>query len=231
MTEYCEKCHEPKQQWVGNKLVPWDCACDRAARIRLVSRMRSCFGERVPGSFDDDIYPDSEPSKQCKAYVENFQEMKAKGYGLLLYGTPDQGKTFLAECIARELVECGVNCKFVTAAQVIWEAQKRFGSDYDPLETLPTCDLLILDDLGAERDTSFANETIQQLIDIRYSAKRPLIVTSNISPKDMSKSDMTRLRTYNRILGRCLPIEVEHGRKRANSETYAEMLEILSCNG
>lgn len=186
-------------------------------------RERYSQGRKLP-TFAEDEYSESESSKQARAYAQNFDKMKEKGYGLLLYGKPDQGKTYLADCIAERLLNNGAKVLFSTSAGIVRKAQRFKG---DPIEEIKDCDLLVLDDLGSERQTEFANETIQELVDRFYSMKKPMIITTNLTPKEMAQDGIVRLRTYSRILGRCLPVEVDNGRTRANAETYTDMLNIL----
>lgn len=62
-------------------------------------------------------------------------------------------------------------------------------------------DLLIIDDLGAERGTDFALERVHSLVDPRISANKPMIVTTNIDITDMGNcADLKKKRTFDRIL-------------------------------
>ena len=62
-------------------------------------------------------------------------------------------------------------------------------------------DLLIIDDLGAERGTDFALERVHSLVDTRISANKPMIVTTNIDITDMGNcADLKKKRTFDRIL-------------------------------
>lgn len=196
----------------------------RVFEAKVLRRKEDYANGRIIPSFVEDEHSESESSKQALGYARNFAKMKEKGYGLLLYGKPDQGKTFLADCIADYLLDGCVKVLFSTAAGIVREAQ-RFESD--TIGKYTSCDLLVLDDLGSERQTEFANETMQELVDRCYSMKLPMIVTTNLTPQEMANDEIKRLRTYSRIIGRCLPVEVNNGRTRANAETYREMLEII----
>ena len=83
-----------------------------------------------------------------------------------------------------------------------------FGSDRaDFLANLNAYDLLILDDLGAERGTEYALEQVFAVIDARYRSRKPLIVTTNLT-LDVLKhpDDLSHARIYDRILEICAPI-------------------------
>ena len=68
-------------------------------------------------------------------------------------------------------------------------------------------DLLIIDDLGAERNTEYALEQMFSIIDSRYRCNKPLIVTTNLKLNELKHPpDLARARIYDRILERCAPI-------------------------
>ena len=68
------------------------------------------------------------------------------------------------------------------------------------------CDLLVVDDFGASRDTSYGREVVFSLIDDRISANGPMVVTTNLSPEQMAACPDSRAAM--RIMERCLPIRV-----------------------
>lgn len=77
-------------------------------------------------------------------------------------------------------------------------------------------DLLILDDFGTERDTSYMSENIYNVIDARYVAKRPLIVTTNLDPRAMLANNNIRIkRIGERLAESCVSIEVKGTSRRA----------------
>ena len=83
-----------------------------------------------------------------------------------------------------------------------------FGSDRaDFLANLNAYDLLILDDLGAERGTEYALEQVFAVIDARYRSRKPLIVTTNLTLDALKHpDDLAHARIYDRILEICAPI-------------------------
>lgn len=71
-------------------------------------------------------------------------------------------------------------------------------------------DLLIIDDLNAERDTSFALEGIFKVIDERYRQGKPIVITSNLTLeefKNCTRLDLQRI--YDRILEMCIPVQMQ----------------------
>ena len=72
------------------------------------------------------------------------------------------------------------------------------------LDHLNNFRLLVLDDLGAERNTPYGSEMMYNIIDSRYRVGMPLIVTTNIDIKEMeTEQDLWRLRLYDRVLEMC----------------------------
>mgnify|MGYP002513924079 CR=1 FL=1 len=77
------------------------------------------------------------------------------------------------------------------------------------IESLSRCELLIIDDLGIERNSEFALEQVFSVIDSRYRSQLPMIVTTNLTVDElMDPADLARGRIYSRVLERCLPIRV-----------------------
>jgi DNA replication protein DnaC len=102
--------------------------------------------------------------------------------------------------------------------------------EYDLFEKLCRADLLILDDLGAERETSYALEKVYSIIDTRNSRSLPIILTTNLSVDEMnSETNMRHARIYDRILGTCYPIQFTgpSWRKKSAYERFEEMKQFL----
>ena len=145
---------------------------------------------------------------EARRYVAIWEEMLEHDIGLLFWGLPGNGKTFAAACIANALCEKWLDVRMTTLAAVLGKlpalsAQEK--NDY--LDTLKSCDLLILDDFGMERRTDYAQEQVFSLIDGRYLARKPLIVTTNLCLQELKQpADMTERRVFDRILELCVPV-------------------------
>ena len=67
--------------------------------------------------------------------------------------------------------------------------------------------LLVIDDLGAERNSDYALETVYMVIDERYKSKKPLIVTTNLTLDEIcNPKNMAYQRIYDRVLEMCAPL-------------------------
>ena len=90
--------------------------------------------------------------------------------------------------------------------------------------------LLVIDDLGAERESDYALETVYMVIDERYKARKPLIVTTNLTLEEICKpKSMDYQRIYDRILEMCVPVVFQGGsiRRKAANEKLRRAREAL----
>ena len=88
----------------------------------------------------------------------------------------------------------------------------------------------MLDDLDAERDTEYMQEYVYNIIDARYRAGLPMIVTTNLTGAKLKNPDsISKERIYSRLLERCHPIEITGAdrRRAALKDGYAETKSIL----
>lgn len=164
-------------------------------------------------------------------YAEHFGEFQKNGQGLLLWGDVGTGKTFLAGCIANALMEKNIPVlmtsfpKLLNALGGIYSGEK---NEY--LQSLNRYPLLIIDDLGVERDTPYVLETVYLVIDERYKSGKPFIITTNLSLRELQNpADLEHGRIYDRIMERCVPVafsgkNYRTGRGRANMESASDIL-------
>ena len=146
--------------------------------------------------------------KEARAYVDNWHKMRNENLGLLFWGLTGNGKTFAAACIANELIEQLVDTRMCTLGSVLNHLPGMSAREKDDyLKSFRICDLLILDDFGMERRTDYAREQIFGIIDGRYLAKKPTIITTNLSLQELKDPcDITEKRIFDRILEMCIPV-------------------------
>ena len=240
---YCGKCHEPKQcrplngsEMITNCL----CRCGVRERERKEDERKAAERERLRErclprtSMHKSRFETAEQVdhiQKARKYIENWDRLGGsnRGTGLIFWGNVGTGKSFAAQCIANALIDRGKTVKYITAANLIEEltdAKTDYSAKTDTLCDVP---LLIVDDIGAERDTAFAREKLCSAIDSRIESGKPLIVTTNYSMEDMKNcSDVTLQRIFDRLLGCCVPIQVvgESRRKKAAADNlrYARSL-------
>lgn len=126
----------------------------------------------------------------CVEYASHFRP--GPGRNLLMNGAPGLGKTFLSACIAREVVNRGYSVVYDTAIHVFscMEKQKFGGGTEEELrmaERILECDLLILDDLGTEMNTSFISPALYSIINSRILSERPTIISTNFTLQQLSQ--------------------------------------------
>lgn len=247
---HCGKCHTAKQcrfeaAWGGIMEPYFLCECGRKRKeeeekarqaqefqseVKRLRKLGFPDAEMANWTFANDDGADAKISSIAHKYVDNFVEMKKRGKGLLLYGTVGSGKTYIAACIANELINRGRPCLVTNFARITNTLQGMFEGKQRYLDDLNRLDLLVIDDLSAERDTSFMNEMVFNVIDARYRSGKPLIVTSNLTSEELMRpNNIDKQRIYSRVLEMCFPVEVKgvDRRKKKLRDDSADMARLL----
>ena len=130
-----------------------------------------------------------------------------------MVGDVGTGKTFAAGCIANALIDRGISVRFVSVSDAVYRMQEicisdRSGGDRENfIRALISPELLILDDLGAERKTSFGKERVFDIINRRVLTGKPMLITTNIPVAAMhDAADLEDRRIYDRVLQVCTPV-------------------------
>lgn len=250
---YCGQCNTRKEReiiWFDGKpkKVPVMCKC-RAEEERLKKEqmqkeeeMRSIQRAKISSMMDDTFRTacfanyqirngNERHLKVAKKYCIEFSKMYERNQGLLFWGMVGTGKSYTAACIANYLLEANTSVVMTSFVRILQEMQ---GFDREREETftnkLNSVKLLIIDDLGAERSTDYALEKVYGIIDNRYRAKKPLILTTNLTLQQMQEAtDIRYARIYDRIFEMCYPMEFSgvSWRKREAAQRYEETRKIL----
>lgn len=248
---YCSKCKTPKQMLIEGHYCHISCKCEmEIVQAEELEVKRKLIESRRKDYIPVDKFRNFRFSKDdgqtpktkliCERYVEKFAEMKAKGMGLLFFGDVGTGKTFYEYCIANELIDREYFVKCVNLISIIQTAQK-FKEDFDTaMEQHYKSDLLIIDDIGVERETSFAAEAVYKFIDGCYIRDIPILASTNNSIDEMkqimeappSKEAFVYARIYDRLFERCYPIRLTKVKRRVNlsQENQKETERILGLN-
>lgn len=225
---YCGRCHRPKQAWVElggqQRLVPITCACEEEDRARerdesarkeffaQMTAMQNEFGISDTSwrkfTFAEDDGSSPKISTVCQRYVGRWTEMKENNLGILFYGSCGTGKSFFACSIVNALIEKNVRAavtNFPRLLNLLQGAREK----QTLVDHLQRYELLVIDDLGVERDSAYALEQVFGVIDARARSSLPLIVTTNLSLDDLkSPASMQQARIYDRVLELC-PITIK----------------------
>ena len=218
----------PKGGFMGMKKHSRQCACDRKAyeeeqkyfkdkeHRELVSRNTSiCFDESrmEEWTFENADMSDT-VMHRAKKYVDNWEEMKRNHIGCLFWGPVGTGKSYIAGCIANELLKQEVTVKMTNFNTIIDDIFP-LADKTEYINALASYQLLIIDDLGVERNSEYALGIIFSVIDRRIRSGRPLIITTNLPLKEIKNETMLdKRRIYDRILEMCTPMYVGGTSKR-----------------
>ncbi len=197
---------------------------ERMQRLNMLKSM--CFQDSALycWTFENDNGRNPLISK-AKTYAEKWSDMLSKNIGLLLWGEVGTGKTYFAACIANALVENYVSVKMTNFSTILndlfYENDK---NQY--IDRLNNHSLLIIDDLGIERDTEYALEQVYNIIDARYKSNKPLIVTTNLTITEIKNPvDTAHKRIYDRVLEMCVPVKFDGENFRQQKAT--EKMEVI----
>lgn len=156
-----------------------------------------------------DYYDDADIDKMnkiidvCKEFASDFGD---KYENIMLYGNVGVGKTFLTNCMAKEIIQQGYSVIYFTSIRLFDTLSKCvFSRDYDGEESddiqkdIYNCDLLIIDDLGTETVSSFVASRLFDILNERDLRHKSTIISTNL-PFD-SISDRYSERNFSRIFG------------------------------
>jgi len=121
----------------------------------------------------------------CLRFASKFPGEKDN---LLMTGDAGLGKTHLALSIASEVLKRGYDVVYCSAANVFRQIEiEHFENrrDTTTIDSLKQCDLLVLDDLGAEFVSPFVNSTLYDVVNTRILQRRPTVYTTNITKDDV----------------------------------------------
>lgn len=234
---YCDKCNHHANMWIdlpfGRRLVNCTCPCIDEENKRLEKqaeqqkKLAKAESNRRAGiesdemrqwTFESDDGSRSRVIEIAKRYCAYFESCKADGFGMVFCGEVGTGKTFTAVCIANRLISQGYTVQVSNFADIVGKIQQDFSERNSCLKKLTDLDLLIIDDLSAERNSEYMNEQIFSVIDARYKAKQPMIFTTNLRADEIKEPVETiKKRIYSRIVERCRIVEFEGANRRKNN--------------
>jgi len=188
----------------------------RNARVGAL-REKSGLSKRMKGytltSFKPYVSPAAARAmEKVQEYLKDWDENRSTGHGLYFVGDVGTGKTHLAVAVMNELIaRKRVPALFVTVPELLDNMRGTYnnpGRDIDEwMDSVKNADLLLLDDLGAERANDWVRERIFVIVNHRYREELPTIFTSNTGPKDLAAQ--LGERTASRIISMCDWISLE----------------------
>lgn len=228
---YCGKCRSQKQYRLSGVLaavipsgvVSCLCECETKryreeqedeCRKQEAIRRKYSASERRNSCFSDELYRRmsfaTDEGKSPKAieaahyYADHFDRFLAENKGLMFLGGVGTGKTFAACCIANALIDKGYSVWVVTAG-ALTRAAGNFSLSEEAFLKIRKVDLLVIDDFGTQANTEHGLSLLFEVIDERYKAKKPLVITSNLTAGDLKNTaDMRLKRVYDRVIEMCI---------------------------
>lgn len=241
---YCGTCGMAKEYRIdfgdGPLVVGCMCHCEAEAeeqkkrKLEQQERMLDAMSLRVQGIQDKavrgytfSVAQDGRNISRCRTYAERWPEMLKNNTGLLLWGNVGTGKTFAAACIANAVIDRAVPVLVTSFPKIL-------NSGWDKTEItaqMKHFPLMVIDDLGAERESDYSLEIVQQVVDERYKTGYPLIVTTNLNLQELENpKDLRYARIYDRVLEMCIPMQFtgQSRRQQKREEKLRFAREVLT---
>lgn len=204
------------------------CECLKKEVVKLLysrSELKEILDRENFDSFDYDYYSDDYIDEatglsaseniedivdHCHYFINNFDKTFDN---LLFYGRAGTGKTFLINCIAKELIEKSYSVIYLSAVQFFdlmadYSFRRSNSSVYSQISIneLLNCDLLIIDDLGTEMSNAFTDSALFDCLNERLIHQKSTIISTNLSLKDLQEKYEERI--FSRTAGNYTPLKV-----------------------
>lgn len=204
----CDKCKDTG--YIGSD----KCPCFKSKLLELYyenSNLNRMLKENNFSNFNFDLYSRTKEINEPKSPRRSMEDILSKAWSfieefadspenLLFYGSPGTGKTFLSNCIARELIDRGFFVVYRTSEELTSDLKKiRFENDLGMEEILLNCDLLIIDDLGSEQITDFSKTEFFNFLNKKLLRGSKMLVATNNGLEKLSQ--LYSERTSSRLLG------------------------------
>ena len=208
----CPDCHDTG--YIGNE----KCHCFQKAAIDLFytqSNLKGLLESENFERFSFDYYSPNYIDKlsgqsalqlahhayeECNNFIHTFISDTEKN-NLLIFGNTGVGKTFLTHCIARDIMQAGHSVLYLTATEffdvLLDKAFRQTEESLNLYEQIQECELLIIDDLGTERNTDFVISQLFVCLNDRILNQKSTIISTNLTLNEI-KSNYTE-RTFSRI--------------------------------
>ncbi|HEY5525098.1 MAG TPA: ATP-binding protein [Clostridium sp.] len=205
----CKKCNDTG--FIGNN----KCTCYKQKLIKLCyenSLLEDILREKNFNNFDISLFSSHKigddkysPRKNMENmleyitgdYIPNFGNTKTN---LLFYGNPGSGKSYLSYCLAKELLDLGYLVVYKTSDEIISDLKDiRFNNNSNLQQILLDCDLLIIDDLGAEQRNEFTVTELFNLLNKKLLRNKRMLVSTNLTLPDITKAYSERMSS--RLIG------------------------------
>jgi len=254
---HCKVCGKPKELRLnfGDKEVVVGTICDcRKAEIEAEEKRRKHQEEMAAIARLRDASLMSAKYRQASfaAYIQRPENQRAyrigRNYcdrfigtpekpgmyemnqGLLFYGPVGSGKSYTAACIANELLDKSISVVMTSFVKILQDVQNGKIEEAEYIRIINRAKLLIIDDLGAERNTDYALEKVYNVIESRCREAKPMVLTTNLTMQEITGATDIRLkRIYDRILECCYPVQItgQSFRMMEAAQRHRDMRQLL----
>lgn len=215
----CTKCEDRGKNYTHSGVIPCTCQVDTTIQLR---RKQAGLSLKIQNAtFKTTDFNKYQPEdrknaitvyKMIHSYLQQLVSTMKKGQafqeGIFLHGETGSGKTHLLGCIANYLIESNLDVSYIVYADLLDRIRETYNDDNTETESsilrrVNTVSVLLIDDLGMEKNSEFAQKYLGQIIDHRYRNMLPTIITSNFTLselKERSKNDMYG----ERVIWRCV---------------------------
>ena len=201
----CPKCQDRGYLEAG---VPCQCYLqerlnEQFAQSGIPEAMRNYSFANFDVSYYNDPTNMQEKKERCQRFVDRLKQGEQKS-NLVFVGDVGRGKTHLSIAIANAAMANGNTVIYKRMDDLLDLIRSyKYDNDYqeengqEALQQLRRCDLLVIDDLGAEKITEFGSNQLRLILEDRNMADKPWIINSNLSAADMDEAYGAR--TFDRI--------------------------------
>lgn len=159
------------------------------------------------------IYDDATIADLPKEVTDGIAKARVQEKGLFIYGDTGTGKTHALYAIANTFE----NCRVENWVGLLVEYRSKISerkSQYEFIKQVNECNTLIIDDVGAEKQTESSQELFYLILDWRYTNEKKIILSTNLSLKEFQEKYGDRL--FSRVAGMCEVIELKGEDRRLN---------------
>ena len=196
----CEQAKAKKEEQAQAKRTEIELEKQQKAEERKKRKIQELFGNSgmskraLRCTFENyqPTFENGDAVRICSEYVKDFDIISRENKnGLFITGSCGVGKSHIAFAVANALIEKGNSAIAMTMIDLLLKIKSSFNdegqSEEQILKIYEDCSLLVIDDLGKEKPTEWALQMIYAIIDRRYNAMKPIIVTTNFNASELIK--------------------------------------------
>lgn len=224
----CPECGEPTRMRYriggSESTGPLMCRCSRLdlaawearrassgrAATEAARRLAAFFGADMSGcTFERDDAKDAALSEAARRVASRVADGE-RPRGLILTGGRGTGKTYMAAAMCNRALSAGRRAVMGTVPEIanaVFCAKDKNAE----MARISCCDLLAIDDMGAQRAADYMDEQLFEVVDAAYRNKTAVVVTTNLSMRELHQRDP---RVFERLFEICDPIEAKAGNRR-----------------